>query len=132
MSQDPVDRDLRARFQQLRSEDGASAPDFRSMIAEAQKAEPDVTPIHTHRRWRRWTAIGGGLAAAAAAALLLVVPDNSSDQDFAELVNAYAANTAWTSPTDGLLDLPGSEVLRTVPSIAMPRVLGPISALDTL
>jgi len=122
-----MSQDLRARFSQLRSEDESAAPDFQSMIAEAR-----VTPIQSHRRWRRWSAIGGGLAAAAAAALLLLGPDRSSEQQFTALVNSYAANTAWTSPTDALLDVPGNHVLSTVPSISMPSVLGPISSLDTL
>lgn len=135
---DPMDRNLELRFKELRAEDRARTPDFGPMLERARKATTDVTPISSHRgfmgnrRWRRWTAIGGGLVAAAAAALLLVAPDSSSDQEFAELVNSYAANTVWNSPTDGLLDVPGREVLRTVPSIAMPRVLGPMSAMDSL
>lgn len=127
-----ADQDLEARFEHLRAEYRASTPDFDAMVAAAHDPQANVVPISSHRRWRRWSAFGGGLVAAAAAALLIIGPDTTSDQDFADLVNSYAANTAWTAPTDGLLELPGSEVLRTMPSIAMPRVIGPMSASDTL
>jgi hypothetical protein len=68
---------------------------------------------------------GGGLLAAAAAAVLLLVglPD-TSDSDFVRVVEGYSANPAagaWKSPTDGLLRLPGDDVLTTIPGIRTSR-----------
>jgi hypothetical protein len=61
----------------------------------------------------------GALAAAAAAVLMFVVPDGP-DAHFEQVVRAFSTDPAagqWTSPTDGLLQVPGLELLSTVPSI---------------
>ncbi|MFC1660943.1 hypothetical protein ACFL3S_05745 [Gemmatimonadota bacterium] len=62
--------------------------------------------------------------AAAAAAVLMVGPPTRTDADFEEAVRAFATDPAlgaWKSPTDGLLQVPGNELLRTVPTIGDPR-----------
>ena len=60
------------------------------------------------------------LAAAAAAVLIFVQASGTSDSEFVKIVEAYSADPAsgaWTSPTEGLLALPGKDILSTVPSI---------------
>jgi hypothetical protein len=47
----------------------------------------------------------------------------SGDEDFERLVAAYASQAAggsWASPTSGLLDVPGMELMRSVPAIGAP------------
>jgi len=69
---------------------------------------------------RRLAWAGSLLAAACATfALLIQVPDNP-DAEFERVVQSFSSDPAsggWKSPTDALLDLPGAEILSTVPSI---------------
>jgi hypothetical protein len=61
--------------------------------------------------------------AAALAGVLLFDRGPSEDEQFAELVAAYTADVsagAWRSPTSGLLQVPGMELVRGVPSIGVP------------
>jgi hypothetical protein len=74
---------------------------------------------------RRRLAWGGSLLAAACAATLLLIqiPDRG-DAEFERVVQSFAsdpATGAWRSPTDALLDLPGAEILSTVPNIGSRR-----------
>jgi len=79
------------------------------------------------RRFPRSLAWGGSLLAAAAAAVLLLVQiPGTSDSEFVQVVQAFSsdpASGAWKSPTDALLDVPGAEILFTVPSIRTSRWL---------
>ena len=67
----------------------------------------------------------GGLAAAAMIAALLVVPRaRSNDDDFERAVRAFQSDPAlgaWQSPTDALLDVPGSQLISTVPRVGTPQ-----------
>jgi len=73
------------------------------------------------RQSTRRLAWGGSLLAAACAATLLFIQlPESPDAEFERVVQSFSsdpASGAWISPTDALLDLPGAEILSTVPSI---------------
>ena len=129
---DREDKDLQGVFRDLKDQDRFKVPDFRTLMARArQEASGSETEIHPGGRWTRRNprrlAWGGSLLAAAAAAVLLLVQiPGTSDSEFERVVNAFSADPAsgaWKSPTDGLLDLPGAEILSTVPSIGSSRWL---------
>ena len=135
----PDDKDLKSAFRALREQErGASrAPDFGVMLAEAKRqadARPqlDVVVGGGHRRRLFW--LGGWASAAVAAgvaALVLLGRGPSGEDDFARLVATYTTETAsgeWRSPTAGLLDVPGMDLMRSMPSIGSPlRGLDPSS-----
>ncbi|HET9948445.1 MAG TPA: hypothetical protein VFQ22_05965 [Longimicrobiales bacterium] len=126
---------LRQRFAELREETERSGrvPDARAMLARAA-AEADARPDlrvaagsaagrTRRRRLVRTGAWASAALAAAVAGLLLVRRGPSGDEEFARLVQAYAADAsagAWRSPTSRLLDVPGMELMRSVPSIGRP------------
>ena len=122
MTDRPQDAELRARFEAQRRAEAGQAPEFASMIAaaraEAAAAAPGIAPRRFERRRFMYA---GGLAAAAVIAALLVVPRSRSSEDtFEDAVRAFENNPAlgaWQSPTDGLLNVPGSQVISTVPSV---------------
>jgi hypothetical protein len=99
------DRELREHFAQLKQEDRARVPSFR---APAVKATP---------RWRPVVRVA--LAAAIVImAIVLARPDQTPRIVAGPVVDLGA--TAWHSPTDFLLITPGSELLRSVPSVGSP------------
>ena len=54
-----------------------------------------------------------------------LVQSSSEDDRFAELVAAYSQDlsaAAWRSPTSSLLDVPGMELVRAVPSLGLPAI----------
>ena len=118
------DPDLHAQFEQQKRVDAQHAPSFADVMARAQAEVADdavtVVPIHSRVVLRRfgWAT---GLAAAAAIAALIVVPRvRSADSEFERAVEAFHADPAlgaWRSPTDGLLNLPGSQLISAVPSV---------------
>lgn len=115
------DAELRARFQAQRAADAGRTPDFAHMLAHAQ-ASAGVRGTLRRRRVRR-VLYAGGLAAAAVIAALLVIPRGSTGDDaFERTVRAYQSGPAmgaWRSPTDVLLDVPGSALISTVPGVGM-------------
>jgi len=129
---DREDQDLHGVFRDLREQDRKKVPDFRTLMArahrEASRSELKIQTGSgvTHHISRRLAWGGSLLAAAAAAALLLVQVPGTSDSEFERVVSAFSANPAsgaWKSPTDALLDVPGTEILSTVPSIGSSRWL---------
>lgn len=121
MSNLPQDPELRARFQAQRAADAGRTPDFTAMLAQAQ-ADAGVRGTLRRRRVRRML-YASGLAAAAVIAALLVIPRGPSGEDaFERAVRAYQngpAMGAWRSPTDILLDVPGSALISTVPGVGL-------------
>ena len=134
----PDDKDLKGAFHTLREHDRGvgRAPDFGTMMAEARRradAVPQLEVVSGGRR-RRVLRLGGWASAAVAAgvaALLLLGRGPSGDEEFARLVASYTSETAageWSSPTAGLLDVPGMDLMRSLPSIGSPlRGLDPSS-----
>lgn len=127
MTNQPSDPKLKALFQELRAADEERAPGFRELWAglQEQTVERPLAPETEKRamgRFPRRLAWGGSLlaAAAAGAALFLLSTRGASETDFVNAVRAFStspAGGAWRSPTDGLLSLPGAEVLRTRPKL---------------
>jgi hypothetical protein len=116
------DTELRARFDAQRRADASEAPPFASMLARARAEVEGAAPAVAARRLRlRRLMYAGGLAAAAAIAALLIVPrSRSPEAAFERAVRAFQndpALGAWQSPTDGLLNVPGSQLISTVPSV---------------
>ena len=132
MTKRPEDRDLAERFERLRSETehAGNVPDFEAMMARA-RAEVDAAPSLSvveggadssdAPRRRRVLWLGGAASAALAATVagLLLTSGPTADEEFDRLVASYASDAAstWRSPTSGLLDVPGIELVRTVPSV---------------
>jgi hypothetical protein len=117
------DADLRARFQAQRERDREEAPSFAEMMARArtQAVHAVVTPVRAPGRtiFRR-IAYAGGLVAAAAIGGLLMVNPRSNEDAFEQAVASYQSGPAlgaWQSPTDGLLNIPGSQLISSVPSV---------------
>jgi len=130
MMKDPRDVELEALFRALREEDARKAPSFEESMIRARRAADRAAPGRGADRWasprvRRGVLWGGGLLAAAALAGLLLLPGpGSSDAAFEHAVRSYMSNPAggaWRSPTDALLDLPGSRVLSTRPRVGSSR-----------
>jgi hypothetical protein len=122
MSGRQQDADLRARFDAQRRADAEDAPSFAALLSRA-RAEA-AAPTRTAGRWRldaRRLAYAGGLAAAAAVAALLLIPRSPSSEDaFEQAVHAFQTDPAlgaWQSPTAGLLNVPGQQLMSTVPSV---------------
>lgn len=122
MSDRQPDTDLRARFEAQRRADASEAPSFAGMLEHARGAAatepmPGATSPRRLRRALYWS----GLAAAAVIGTLLAIPRSSSDEAaFEQAVRAYQSGPAmgaWRSPTDGLLEVPGNQLISTVPSV---------------
>lgn len=124
--------DFRAMMERARQE-AADAPSLHVIEPDA-RATPSApgddasrAPArHAHHRGaaRRRALLLGGWAsvamAAAVAALLLTGGEDAGDEEFDALVATFATDAttgAWRSPTSGLLDVPGVELLGSVPSI---------------
>lgn len=109
------DEELGSRFAALRREDAIRAPAFERSLAGAR-------PIARSRLW---------LTAAAVSVLVVAVT-------FAWRIELHERTVRksldampladWRSPTDFLLDTPGSPLLREVPRIGDPPVNQPVPA----
>lgn len=122
MNDRPQDTELRARFAAQRRADASDAPAFAGMLVRARAEAVGAAPAPAARRLRlRRLVYVGGLAAAAAIATLFIVPRSRSSEDaFEQAVRAYQSGPAlgaWQSPTDGLLNVPGSQLISTVPTV---------------
>lgn len=132
MKQSYDDDRLGEEFGRLRSETEGSArvPDFGAMLEKARvdaAARPDLQVIQGGQsdpglRRRRVVRIGGWASAAVAAAVagvLLMGGPSDADREFERLVASYTADLssgAWRSPTSALLNVPGMNLTRSVPS----------------
>ena len=105
------DRDLRARFAQLREEDRTGVPAFRA-------PQPEKAP-------QRWSVSRvAAVAAVILIALVLAWPNQRPPAVARQGVDLSVV--AWRSPTDFLLITPGSELLRRVPAVGSPDDWTPI------
>lgn len=133
----PGDDQLRALFTELREEVVRSTPSFGSVLERAAaeaREQPALGVIRgagtaSRRRVLEVGAWASAAIAATVAGLLLFDSDRisppSEDDQFAELVAAYSQDMsagAWRSPTSSLLDVPGMELVRGVPSLGLPAV----------
>jgi len=102
------DDDLRARFVELRRDEEAQAPGF---------AFPPPQWIGQSRRWSARRLIAGAVCAITLVAAVLWLRFVPSQR--ARTGQPVASLTEWRSPTDFLLETPGRELLRSVPSIGV-------------
>ena len=124
MSDRQQDPELRARFQEQKRDDASQAPSFATVMARVKEElahDADSTTVRDQRvRWRRY-GLTGALAAAAAIAALIVIPRaNGGDDAFEQAVRAFQTDPAlgaWRSPTDGLLQLPGNQLMTSIPRV---------------
>jgi hypothetical protein len=129
----PGDQDLRARFGELRAEveGGRRNPSFAAVLERASAeaaAQPALGVVRGGASGsRRRVVVAGAWASAALAAtvagLLLFDRGPSEDEQFAELVASYSAMSAGAmrSPTSGLLNVPGMDLVRGLPAIGGAR-----------
>lgn len=141
MTRDRDEERLRQAFQELRTETGRGrgVPAFDAMLAEAERRAEERpalevvaggAPVRTRRRLVRIGAWASAAVAATVAGLVLVDTAPGGEAEFERLVAAYASQTGpgLSSPTSGLLDVPGLDLVRSVPSIGAPvRGLDPSS-----
>jgi hypothetical protein len=97
------DKDLRERFATLRREEETQAPDFVVLTARRRR-----------RPVRKFVIIAACVVAILAAALLLRPVPRKPEQGAGGNI---ASITKWKAPTDFLLETPGRELLRSVPTI---------------
>ena len=98
------DRELRELFAQLKEQERARTPSFR---APAMRATPRFRPM-----------VRVALAAAIVVIAVVLARPDETPRTTAQLVDLDA--TSWRSPTDFLLNTPGSELLRSVPAVGLP------------
>ena len=113
------DPELHARFRQLKRVAADRTPAFGHVMARARAAAADRVwpPVLTLRRLG-WA---GGLALAATIAAVLILPRTSSHEaEFEQAVRSFTTNPAlrgWQAPTDALLNVPGSQIISTIPNL---------------
>jgi len=111
------DHDLRDRFQQLRREDMAGVTPFHAALAAAAARRP-ASPRPPALR------LAAAAAVIAALAVAVVVATRGRHGMAIDLARA-----PWEVPSDFLLQVPGAELLRTVPELG--RVTLPFHYVDT-
>jgi len=111
------DHDLRDRFQRLRREDVAGVTPFRAAFA-AVAARRAASPRPPALR------IAAAAAVVAALAVTVVLATRGRRGIPIDLARAQ-----WQAPSDFLLQVPGAELLRTVPELG--RVTLPFHYVDT-
>ena len=124
MSDRQQDPELRTRFQEQKRDDASQAPSFATVMARVQEElahDADSTTVRDQRvRWRRYGLTGALAAAAAIAALIVITRANGGDDAFEQAVRAFQTEPAlgaWRSPTDGLLQLPGNQLMTSIPRV---------------
>lgn len=122
MTENLGDKDLRARFAELRREVTASTPPF--SVRFTPRARAPVT---------RWITATVGLAATLAVVLVIAMNLREARPEF----DVGLDWVVWHAPTDFLLETPGSGLLSTVPTIGVDlSAVTPISSVrsteDTL
>jgi hypothetical protein len=122
-SESDFDETLRRDFRGLQEGDSLRAPDFGLLMERARAEAAASPPVPAHNaRWigsaKRMLIFGAPLAAAAALGIWFR-PASTADREFEEAVSAWSQTSAQTasSPTDGLLSVPGTEFLRGTPML---------------
>src|SRR5579864_7592926 len=103
------DLELARLFEELRREDELRVPPFRRIL------ERGAAPRSRRVRWAPIAPAAVAVVVLVAAAVLLVRP-NALRREPPPPASAIAE---WRSPTDSLLETPGSELLETAPDFAI-------------
>jgi hypothetical protein len=121
------ERAIREHFRALREADRRQVPVFEDLLREPS--------TNRRPRFRYVREVSAAVAAAAIViAVLLLRPTSTSDEDSLEEALAKArAISAWTSPTDTLLDVQAVSIASGVPSLtftslALPELTEPAAA----
>jgi hypothetical protein len=115
MADDDLDRDLARRFEDLRAADDLRTPAFRGVLRRAPRPDASIGV-----RGRRFALIFGAAAAAVVFALAAVLLRPAPGPAGPSSPVSAGAIAEWTSPTDSLLDTPGSELYGEPPPAAEP------------
>jgi hypothetical protein len=111
VADDDLDRDLARRFEEVRTADDLRTPSFRGVLGRAPRPGASI-------RRRRFALVLGAAAAAALLAVALLRPPGEPAGSSAAI--SAAAIAEWKSPTESLLETPGSELYREPPPAAQP------------
>lgn len=117
MSRSNEEQHMRALFTELRREDAGSAPTYAATMAAARRKER--VRGHPERRWLFGAAAVPVAAGAALAIWLAIAPESpapSKRMDVAFTLDEELI-VDWSSATDDLLEMPGGDLLGTVPSL---------------
>lgn len=115
------DDDLRQHFVRLRAYEETDTPRFRAVLSAAN-AQGDATRFH--RMPRPGTALGW-FSVAAAVLLVWFMLLSPPAPRVPSVPTPTAALDPWALPTDGLLEIPGRELLRTLPTFASAELVSP-------
>lgn len=115
------DDDLRQHFAKLRAHEETDAPRFREVLSAAS-AHDDAA--RSHRIPRPGTALGW-FSVVAAVLLVWFMALSPPAPRVLSVPTPYAALDPWALPTDGLLEIPGRELLRTLPTFASAELVLP-------
>jgi hypothetical protein len=109
------DRDLRALFQRQRQKDRAAGPAFERVIAGTRRPEAP------RGRIRPRFAMAAAATVVLVAGTLAVLQERGLTGDRrAGLLLSGLTTSVWRAPTDFLLDMPQSDLTRTVPTFGVP------------
>jgi hypothetical protein len=103
------DQDLRDRFRALRQEEETRAPELADLLRRV--------PVRASSKSARRLIVAAALLAATVATVLLFWPTLPSFHQ--NPGKPVVSITQWKSPTEFLLDTPGRDILRTVPSMGV-------------
>jgi hypothetical protein len=114
--------DLLRRFAELRTEDARRAPSFGTTVGAARARRNTLTrrPLATSVR------VAAAVVVAAAALTAGVLFGGGRN----ELATSLMSETRWEAPSDFLLHTPGAEFLASVPVIAVPEALAPLTTAE--
>lgn len=117
-SKDP-EREVARALEEMRKSHETSAPSFHAMLKNARARRPQRSAIVPILTVACLLVIVGGS--------LLLVPRHSppSRRPDSAMSSSEASLMAWRSPTDSLLDTPGSEIWRGLPRLAEPLPSSP-------
>jgi hypothetical protein len=129
------DKALGRQFGAMRREDASAAPSFASMIARARASASTIeVPVRApiveaprRQPFARTLLWATPVVIAASLTILLLRRPDRADREFEQLVTQWsrANQSAPRSPTDRLLSVPGSEYLRSTPTLGIPQTRSP-------
>ena len=107
------DRELRARFQELREADQKEVPPFPRVWRKALSSRQRARGL----RRARWIAAAGGVAAGVGLLAALFLGSPGTPQAPGEAAPMDGALFEWQSPTAFLLEWPGQDLWQEVPEV---------------
>lgn len=115
MSRSDEERQMRALFTELRREDAQSTPTYAATMAAVRRKER--VQRSPERRWLFGAAAVPVAAGAALAIWLAIAPETPAPTKHMDVALTLDEELDWSSATDDLLEMPGGDLLGTVPSL---------------